>query len=130
MFSRRSLLLAAAIAPTLAAVSPAQAFTFRDYDPGAVGKAIKSGAPVIVHVYASWCLQCHAQRNILTSLEGDKTYDRLQFFRVDYDGQKEVVAALSCPRSTLIAYKGGKEVARMSWGVTQDEVIKVLQAAL
>ena len=130
MLTRRSLFAATALAATLAAIGPGAAFTFQPYDAGAVGKAIKSGAPVVVHVYASWCLQCHAQRNILSALEGDKKYDGVRFFRVDYDGQKDVVTALACPRSTLIAYKGGKEVARMSWGVTEDEVLKVLQAAL
>ena len=100
------------------------------YDAKAVSEAIKSGKPVVVHVNASWCLQCRAQRTILSGLESDKKYDAISFFRVDYDGQKDVVAALACPRSTLIAYKGGKEVARMSWGVTSDEVVKVLQAAL
>jgi hypothetical protein len=41
-----------------------------------------------------------------------------------------VVAKLNCPRSTLIAYKGGKEVARMSWDVTKDAVVKILKAAM
>jgi thioredoxin 1 len=129
LVTRRSL-LAAASASVLTAIGPARAFTFQDYDETAAAKAIKSGAPVIVHVYASWCLQCHAQRNILSALEGEKKYDRLRFFRVDFDRQKDVVAALASPRSTLIAYKGGKEVARMSWGVTEDDVVKVLQAVL
>ena len=54
----------------------------------------------------------------------------MTFFRVDYDNQKDVVAKLDCPRSTLIAYKGGKEVARMSWGISQDSVVNVLKAAM
>ncbi len=128
MLTRRTILFASVA--SFAAIAPAQAFTFQPYNADAVNAAIKSGKPVIVHVYASWCLQCHAQRSILTGLEADKKYDGVSFFRVDYDGQKDVVAALACPRSTLIAYRGGKEVARMSWGVMQDDVVKVLQAAL
>ena len=128
MLTRRTVLFASVA--SLVAIVPARAFTFQPYGAEAVNAAIKSGKPVIVHVYASWCLQCHAQRSILTGLEADKKYDGISFFRVDYDGQKDVVVALACPRSTLIAYKGGKEVARMSWGVMQDDVVKVLQAAL
>jgi len=30
----------------------------------------------------------------------------------------------------VIAYKGGKEVSRMSWGTTEDSVVNVLKAAL
>jgi thiol-disulfide isomerase/thioredoxin len=129
MTSRRKLLLSAA-ALALAAVAPARAFEFLPYDAAAAQNAIESGKPVIVHVYASWCLQCHAQASILDNLKSDKTYDGVTFFRVDYDGQKDVVARLNCPRSTVIAYKGGKEVSRMSWGVTRDAVVNVLKAAL
>lgn len=130
MLSRRCILIATVGATALGATLPARAFNFQPYEETAVGKAIKSGKPVILHVYAPWCLQCHAQRSILSGLEADRKYDGISFFRVDYDGQKDVVAALACSRSTLIAYKGGKEVARMSWGVMQEDVVKVLQAVL
>ena len=49
---------------------------------------------------------------------------------MDYDKQKDVVAKLDCPRATLIAYKGGKEVDRMSWDTSRDAVIGVLKAAM
>ena len=66
----------------------------------------------------------------LNSLKNDPAYAGLTFFRVDYDNQKDVVAKLDCPRSTLIAYKGGKEVSRMSWGLSEGSVVDVLKAAL
>ncbi len=129
MKSRRMFLSLMGLAPVAWAI-PAQAFEIQPYKPAVAEKAIESGEPVIVHVYASWCLQCHAQAEILNSLRKDPAYDGLTFFRVDYDTQKDVVAKLKCPRSTLIAYKGGKEVARMSWGTTKDSVVKVLKAAM
>lgn len=125
MFTRRS-----AIIMLAAATVPARAADFQPYDPAAVGKAVASGRPVVVHVYAPWCLQCHVQASYLDGLKDDPAFRGVAFFRVDYDHQKEVVAKLDCPRSTLIAYKGGKEVARMSWGVTRDTVVEVLKAAL
>jgi thiol-disulfide isomerase/thioredoxin len=114
----------------VALASRARAFEFEPYDANAVQKAIASGKPVVVHVYASWCLQCHAQASILDGLKSDTAYDGVSFFRVDYDKQKDVVAKLDCPRSTLIAYKGGKEVKRMSWGTSKDSVVDVLKAAM
>jgi thioredoxin 1 len=129
MRSRRSFLCLMSLAPAVLAV-PARAFEFKTYDAAAVEKAIASGKPVVVHVYASWCLQCHAQASILDSLKSDRAYDGVSFFRVDYDKQKEVVAKLDCPRSTLIAYKGGKEVKRMSWGTSEASVLDVLKAAV
>ncbi len=129
MFARRALLIAfaaLAVMPT----APSQAFEFQAYDEALVAKAIKSGKPVAVHVYASWCLQCHAQKANLAALEKDHQYDGVSFFRVDYDAQKDVVARLNCSRSTLIVYKGGKEAARMSWGVMESDVVNTLKAAL
>jgi thioredoxin 1 len=129
MWSRRSFLSLVGAAPAAVAI-PALAFEFKPYDPAAVEKAIASGKPVIVHVRAWWCLQCHAQAAILDSLKSDPAYDGASFFLVDYDKQKDVVAKLDCPRATLIAYRGGKEVKRMSWETSRDAVVGVLRAAL
>jgi thioredoxin 1 len=129
MYSRRFLLLGAVASAAIAA-TPADAFELQPYTAFAADKAIGSGKPVVIHVYASWCLQCHAQASILSSLSGDRRFDGIRAFRVDYDGQKEIVSKLGVSRSTLIAYKGGKEVSRMSWGTSQDDVVRVVQAAL
>ena len=97
--------------------------------PSKANAAIKSGQAVVLHVYADWCLQCHAQKSILESLKTTGAYDKIAFFRVDYDSQKDIVSQLDCPRSTVIAYKGGKEVKRMSWGMSTESVEDVLKAA-
>ena len=129
MQSRRAFLALVGAASAAFAV-PARAFELQPYDPAAVQKAIASGRPVVVHVAAWWCLQCHAQTSILDGLKKDPAYKDVSVFRVDYDKQKDVVAKLACPRATLIAYKGGKEVGRMSWGITQASVLDVLKAAI
>jgi thioredoxin 1 len=129
MRNRRSVLAFIGAAPAALAAS-AQAFEFAPYDAAAVEKAIASGQPVIVHVRAWWCLQCHAQAAILDSLKSDAAYDGVSFFLVDYDKQKDVVAKLGCPRATLIAYKGGKEVKRISWDTSREAVLSVLKAAM
>ena len=112
-----------------AAVPGAQAFEFKAYDAETVDAAIASGRPVVVHVFAPWCLQCRAQETILERLSSDPSYDGISFYRVDYDKQKDVVKVLGTPRSTLIAYKAGAEVATMSWGTSTQAVVGVLDAA-
>jgi thioredoxin 1 len=129
MQSRRAFLALLGAASAALAV-PARAFEVQPYDPAAAQKAIASGKPVIVHVRAWWCLQCHAQTSILDRLKKDPAYDGVSVFRVDYDKQKDIVAKLDSPRATLIAYKGGKEVNRMSWETSQEAVLKVLKAAM
>ena len=132
MLSRR-LLLSSGLALVLGvgawAVS-ADAVELAPYVAADVEKLIKSGKPVVLHVYAPWCLQRRAQASILGSLQTDARLSQIHFFRVAYDDQKDVVAALNCSRSTLIAYKGGKEVARMSWATDEKSVMQILEAAL
>jgi thioredoxin 1 len=129
MRSRRAVLGLIGLGLALFSV-PALGFEIEPYDTVAVEKAIASGKPVVVHVRAWWCLQCHAQASILDSLKSDPAYDRVSFFLVDYDKQKDIVAKLNCPRATLIAYKGGKEVDRMSWDTSREAVVGVLKAAM
>jgi len=132
MFNRRGLLglpLAAAALLALGPLSAAEAFTLQPYDAGAVKKAIASGKPGVIHVYAPWCLQCRAQASILDRLSKARRYGDVAFFKIDYDDEKDVVKALGVPRSTLIAYRGGKEVGRMSWGTSEAAVTAVLDAA-
>lgn len=112
-----------------AGTSAAQAFEFKAFDEATVEAAIASGRPVVVHVFAPWCLQCRAQETILKRLSSDTSYDDISFYRVDYDNQKDVVKELGTPRSTLIAYNGGAEVAKMSWGTSTEAVVGVLDAA-
>lgn len=130
MLNRRSFALALAGGALISQTLAAEAFDIRPYDKATADKMIAAGKPVVIHVYASWCLQCHMQASILDTLKTAGTYDKITFFRVDYDGQKEIVSALNCPRSTVIAYKGGKETARMSWGMTEASVVDVLKTAL
>lgn len=121
--------LVSSVLLALAAVPVAHAFEFKAYDGATVDAAIASGRPVVVHVFAPWCLQCRAQETILKRLSSDASYDGIAFYRVDYDNQKDVVKALGTPRSTLIAYNGGAEVAKMSWGTSTQAVVGVLDAA-
>lgn len=118
--------LAVSTMMAFAAAPAANAFEFKAYDAATVDAAIASGKPVVVHVFAPWCLQCRAQEAILGRLSTDSSYDGISFYRVDYDKQKDVVKALGTPRSTLIAYQGGAEVAKMSWGTSTQSVVSVL----
>jgi thiol-disulfide isomerase/thioredoxin len=129
MVSCRSL-IGALLTLAFFCVGPANAVEPQPYEAAEVQKIIKTGKPVIVHVYAPWCLQCRAQAAIISDLPPEARLNNVKFFRVSYDQQKDVVSSLNCPRSTVIAYKNGKEVGRMSWGTSKDDVMSVLNAAL
>ncbi len=95
----------------------------------AAQKAIASGEPVVIEVYASWCPICQAQASAIDSIKNQPAYRDIAFFRVDYDAQRQVAEQLHSPRATIIVYRGGKEVARKSWGATAEDVTKIMMKA-
>lgn len=123
-----ALLGVAALSAPLA-ITRAHAFVIQPYTEAAAQKAIASGKPVVVEVYASWCPICLAQAAAVDALKDKPAYRDITYYRVDFDGQKDVVKALNSPRATLIVYRGGKEVGRQSWGATQEDVMKILMKA-
>jgi thiol:disulfide interchange protein len=124
-----SLALLAALfiaAPAVFMAAPALAFEVIPYAKSAAEAAIASGKPVLLEVYASWCPTCQAQHEAVLSMKDEAAYRNFAVFQIDFDGQKDVVKALKVPRSTLILYKGGKEITRESWGATKEDVARVL----
>jgi thiol-disulfide isomerase/thioredoxin len=127
MKNRRLFLALLGIAALVA--TGARAFEVRPYDEAAAQKAILSGKPVVLEVYASWCPICQSQATVIDAIKDKPAYRDIAYFRVDFDAQKDVVKALNSPRATFIVYRGGKEVARQSWGATEEDVMKILMKA-
>ncbi len=124
MLDRRALLASlAAIAIAAPALADGKAFKSADFD-----KAKASGKPVLVEVSAPWCPTCKAQKPILSELKAQPRFKDLASFEVDFDSQKDALRLLNVQQqSTLIVFKGGKEVAR-STGETSKAAIEGLLA--
>lgn len=89
-------------------------------------EALKAGKPIVVEIHASWCPTCKAQTAILGPMLKDPKFADLIVLRVDFDAQKDVVRKFGATmQSTLIAFKGGAEVAR-SVGDTNPASIAAL----
>jgi len=132
MKSRRLFLAfvgAAALFGAVLSGAPARAFDVQAYSREAAQSAIASGTPVIIEIYASWCPICQAQATAVDAMKNEAAYKDIAFFRVDYDKQKDAVKALNAPRATFIVYRGGKEIARQSWGATDEDVAMMLMKA-
>jgi thiol-disulfide isomerase/thioredoxin len=122
---RRALLLASVLAP-LALTRGAHAATVTPFTQSAFQTAQAEGKPILVAIHAGWCPICAKQRPILGQLEADPAFKTLTVFMVDFDTQKDVVAALGANKqSTLIAFHGTHETAR-SVGATDPDAIKGL----
>ena len=86
----------------------------------------QQGVPILISIHADWCPTCRAQAPILKKLLEQDEFKPIHALRVDFDQQKDVVKAFKAiKQSTLIVFKGVKEVDR-SLGVTNESAIEGL----
>jgi thioredoxin 1 len=84
------------------------------------------GGSILVAIHADWCLTCRAQAPVLKKLLEQDEFKPIHALRVDFDQQKDIVKAFKViKQSTLIVFKGGKEIDR-SLGVTNEQDIAAL----
>ncbi|GJE05393.1 MULTISPECIES: thioredoxin family protein [Methylobacterium] len=114
----------------VAAALPARADP-APYTDAAFEAALAAGRPILVAVSAPWCPICKAQKPILAKLAADPRFRDLLVLDIDFDTRKEAMRRFEArSQSTLIVFKGGREVGR-SVGETQPEWIEgLLEKAL
>lgn len=117
-------LRAIALVAVILAAAPAEAKPVQKFSIAALKAAQAKGEPVLVDAFAPWCPVCRAQAPTIDALATDPAYARLRILRLDYDAQTAEKKALGITKqSTLIVYRGSKEVGR-SVGITSAEQIK------
>jgi thiol-disulfide isomerase/thioredoxin len=90
--------------------------------------AQKGGKSLLVDVSAPWCPVCKAQQAVLGELGKQERFKSIVTLKVDFDSQKDALKALKADKqSTLIVFKGDKEVGRVV-GETKKEAIEALLA--
>lgn len=125
MRSRRHVLAFALMAVAWSA-PPALAGDTMPFDQSAFDAAQKADRPILLEVSAPWCPICKTQKPILAKLATDPRFKNLQIFDIDFDTRKDVLKEFNARmQSTLIVYRGDKEVGR-SIGETQPEWIEGL----
>ncbi len=105
------------------------------YIPGLAEQAMRDGKRIVLIFGADWCSTCRRQERIITDLRAaSPRYDaELTLIRVDWDvhGTGELSRALAVPRrSTLIAFKGETELARIVAGTGVTEIKALMDQAL
>ena len=124
---KRSVILAAALTLWAAVASAAEPkpFTQQDFD-----KLAHEGKPVVVDVSATWCPTCKAQKPIVENLSKQPTYKDVVVLAVDFDADKAVLKQFKVNmQSTLIAFKGGKEMARSVGDTTPAGIENIFKKA-
>lgn len=119
-FLRKALLIAAVVA------LPSLANAGQPFDARAFQASQAAGKSILVDVTAPWCPTCKQQRPIVQQIE--KEHPDLVVYEVDFDTAKDVLKQFRVQhQSTLIVFKGRKEVAR-STGETDPAPLRALVA--
>jgi thiol:disulfide interchange protein len=128
MITRRTF---AAIAIALTAATVIPAFAATRFTPAALAEAQKAGKSILVEVSAPWCSVCKAQKVVLGDLGKQERFKKLVTFEVDFDTQKDALKALNVRmQSTLIVFKGDKEMGRLAYDAKKESIEALLAKAL
>ena len=123
----RSLFIAASLFVAAGVASAAEL----PFSKPAFDKAIAAGKPVVVDFAASWCPTCKQQKPIVQGLANEASRQSLTIFVADFDKEEALKKQLNVTmQSTLVAFKGGKEVARSTGQTDKAELGALLDKAL
>lgn len=101
-------------------------FTQQDF-----ARLAHDGKPVVVHVSAIWCPTCKAQKPIVEGMSRRPAYGDVAILSVDFDTDKAVLKQFKVTmQSTLIGFKGGKEMARSVGDTTPAGIENIFKKAV
>ncbi len=99
------------------------ALDIKPYSADTFAQMQKAGAGVALHFHADWCPTCRAQEKVFNSWRGDASVPGTLLV-VDYDKERDLKNKLNVrTQSTLIVFKGDKEVTRLA-GKTDEKSLK------
>ena len=103
----------------------------KPYDQAGFDAAQAVGKPILVEIHADWCPTCRAQEPVISELLKEPKNANFVVLRVDFDKQKDVLKRFrTMYQSTLIVFKGKKEVSRSTGETRKDEIAAQLAKAL
>lgn len=104
---------------------------FADYQAENFVRLISSGTPVVVHVHADWCPVCRAQIPVMNKVLAQPAYKNVRAVRVNFDTERKFLADYKVVRqSTILIFKGGKEIARLSYETDPARIEQTLARAI
>lgn len=104
---------------------------WQGYNQATFDQLQQQNKPVLVLVHADWCTTCKAQVQVLNELLPQPGFNQITVVRVDYDKQKEVMKQFGVrERSTLILFKGKKEIARSTAETSKEAISSFLHQVL
>ena len=81
------------------------------------------GKPVVLDISATWCPTCKAQKPIIDGLMKQPAYKDVTLMTIDFDANKPLLRNFKVGmQSTLVAFKGSREVGRSVGDTTPDGI--------
>ena len=122
-FTQTAVLLALSFLMALATAGDIKPFNQQDFD-----KLTHDGKPVMLDISAPWCPTCKAQKPIIDSLMKQPAYKNVTLMAIDFDSAKPTLKKFKVTmQSTLIAFKGDKEVGRSVGDTTAPGIEDLFQ---
>ena len=125
-YAKSILAVALSAVAALASAGSSETYTQKRFD-----ELAAQGKPALVAVHADWCSTCKAQKPVLKDLMGKPEFKDVTELVVDFDAQKPIVQQYKVStQSTLIAFKGGKEVGRSAGDTTKAGIEGLVKKAV
>jgi thioredoxin 1 len=100
-------------------MSLAMAGDIKPFDQGTFDRLTREGKPVVLDISATWCPTCKAQKPIIDGLMKQPAYKHVTLMTLDFDANKPILKKFKVTmQSTLVAFKGNKEVGRSTGDTT------------
>ena len=118
-------------AATIVMAAPATAGEIRAFNRAAFQALQARNAATVVFVHASWCPICRAQETTINTLLSTPAYRNVTVLKIDYDTQKPLWTSFGAQKqSTLIAFHGRRETARLAYDANPKKVTALVASAL
>lgn len=107
-FTKSAALLALSSLMSLAMAGEIKPFNQQEFD-----KLTHEGKPVVLDISATWCPTCKEQKPIIDGLMKQPAYKDVTLMTINFDSAKPTLKKFKVTmQSTLVAFKGDKEVGR------------------
>ncbi|MFC7297359.1 thioredoxin family protein [Herminiimonas aquatilis] len=117
---------ALSVLSSLAVAGEIKPFSQQEFD-----QLNKAGQSVVLDVTAPWCSVCKQQKPIVENLMKQPAYKDVTLMTIDFDSSKPILKNFKVTmQSTLIAFKGGKEVGRSIGDTTPSGLEALIKKAV
>lgn len=115
----------------LSLVGLAQATEKKTFSQEAFSVSQAANDSIIVYIFAPWCTTCKKQEAVIEKVIQDPRFDKVRYFVVDFDNDKESMRKLKAnTRSTILVYKGPREITRSANDTDPASLQSLLEKAL